>query len=68
MLDQEVAAFIFEKAFFEADLAAFDVGEDLFELGEGFLEGAGRGLSLSGHVGEDYRKLQRWPRVGRGSC
>src|SRR5258705_9114278 len=49
MLDEEGAALVAEEAFFEADLAFFDFGEDLLELAESFLEVFGRGLVLLAH-------------------
>ena len=52
MADQEVPAFVFDEAFLQADLATFDVREDLFELAEGFLEALGRGLGLLCHATE----------------
>jgi hypothetical protein len=51
MLDEEIAAFVFEQAFLKANLAAFDIGQDLLKLGQSFLETARRGLVLFGHVG-----------------
>jgi hypothetical protein len=50
MLNEEVAAFVFEKAVLKPDLAAFDVGKNLLKLGESLLEIARRGLGLFGHA------------------
>jgi hypothetical protein len=49
VFDEELAALVAGEAFFEADFAAFDVAEDLFQLGECFLERLGRRLDFLGH-------------------
>ncbi len=49
MLDQEIAAFIFHKRFFQADLAAFDLRENLFELAKSVFEGFGGSLGSLAH-------------------
>ena len=51
VLHEELAALVFDERFFQGNFAALDVGEDGFELGEGFLEVFRDGLVLAGHVG-----------------
>jgi hypothetical protein len=55
MLDEESATLIFGQALFQTDLAAFDVGQDLLEFAESFLEGPGGGLAAFGHA-RDYMR------------
>ena len=48
VLDQELPALVADQAFLEPDLAALDVAEDLFQLGEGFFEVLRDGLRFLG--------------------
>src|SRR5690349_16607396 len=46
MLDQEVPPLVLQEALLEPHLAAFDVGEDLLQLGQRLLEALGRRLGF----------------------